>query len=90
MKESKEVDFCKSVFSLIGRNNSEELLKRSNLNDREQSIILYHLLQGKSLKECAGILIIEEDSVNKAQKRACVKLYNWINNQMLIKQILSA
>lgn len=90
MKISKEVEFCKNVFQLIGNKKSEELLERSNLTNREKVIIHSHILQGLSLKECAGILLIEEDSVNKAQKKALVKLYTWINNQVLIDQILYA
>lgn len=89
MKMSKEVEFCINVFKLIGKQKSEELLERSNLTNREKIIVDSHLIQGLSLKECAGILLIEEDSVNKAQKKALVKLYTWINNQILINQILS-
>lgn len=90
MKLSKEVEFCKNVFLLLGKKKSEDLLERSNLNNREKIIINSHLLQGLSLKECASILLIEEDSVNKAQKKALNKLYEWIKNQTIIEQILYA
>lgn len=90
MKECKEVAFCKAVFSVIGRSESEKLLSKSNLNDREILIISSHLLKGIPLKECAEILIIEEDSASKAQKKACKKLYAWLNTQNGLIQSLYA
>lgn len=90
MKECKEVAFCKKVFSIIGRYNGENLLNQSNLTDRERLIISNRILKGISLKECAEILVIEEDSVNKAQKKACVKLYNWLNTQSCLMQSIYA
>lgn len=44
MKISKEVEFCKNVFQLIGNKKSEELLERSNLTNREKVIIHSHIL----------------------------------------------
>ena len=78
MKESKEVSFCKKVFSSAGRTKSIVILDNSNLTDREKELMICRFLKGLSLKECSELFLLEEDSVNKAQKKTCIKLYNFL------------
>lgn len=78
MKISKEVDFCKRLLMSTGRAEGLNILNYSNLTDREREIINCRFLKGLSLKECAEIFLMEEDSVNKLQKRICVKLFNFL------------
>lgn len=86
--QTEEMLFCKNLFNTLGRKESMELLNNSNLTDRERDIILMRLIYGKSLKECSDVLIIEQDSVNKAQKKAVIKLYQWINNKGKIIELI--
>lgn len=78
MKISKEVEFCKKLFLSTGRSEGLNILNYSNLTDREKEIINCRLLKGLTLKECAEIFLMEEDSINKFQKRICTKLYNFL------------
>lgn len=78
MKDSNDLQFCKKVISDNGREKSLSIIKRSNLNDREIEILVLRLIKGQSLKDCADYFLVTEDSINKAQKRACVKLASWL------------
>lgn len=78
MKDSEDLDYCKKVISDNGREKSLAIFKRSNLSDREIEVLVLRLIKKQSLKECAEHFLITEDSVNKAQKKACVKLSRWL------------
>lgn len=75
MKKSFELKTVQIVFFALSKTQKQSLLDNSNLNDREKELLTYRLIEGKSLKECANFLGIEEDSVNKAQLKAVKKLY---------------
>lgn len=78
MKPCKEVEYCKKLFMSAGRIAGINILNFSNLTDREREVILCRLIKGLTLKECSELFVMEEDSVNKMQKRVCIKLYKFL------------
>ncbi len=78
MRKTQELETVQIIFLALSRNQKQELLDNSNLNDREKELLTHRLINGKSLKECATELGIEEDSVNKAQLKAVKKLFYFL------------
>lgn len=78
MKPCKEGEYCKKLFMSAGRKAGINILNFSNLTDREREVILCRLVKGLTLKECSELFVMEEDSVNKMQKRVCIKLYKFL------------
>lgn len=78
MRKTQELETVQIIFLSLGRNQKQELLDNSNLNDREKELLTHRLVNGKTLKECADYLGIEEDSVNKAQLKAVKKLFYFL------------
>ncbi|MCQ2086552.1 MAG: hypothetical protein MJZ37_00550 [Bacilli bacterium] len=89
MKMTNEFIFCKNLFSTLGRKESYDLIDSSNLSAREREVLYTRFVKGLSLKECADLLVIEENSVSKALHRSIKKLYKWIENRENATQILS-
>lgn len=75
---TNEMKSIKELFSNLPRNQKLIIIQQSNLNDREVNLLIMRLVQGNSLKDCAEIMNIEEDSVNKAQLKAVKKLYTFL------------
>lgn len=75
---TRELSYCKSVVEKLGKKKSISMLEESCLTDRECKLLELRIVHGVSLKECSSILLIEEDSVNKAQLKASKKLYKWL------------
>lgn len=80
MKDTKEVYVCKKVLASSGRYTKLWIIKNSSLNDRERRIVYMRFVEGRSVAESSEILHIEESSFNKAQKKALVKLYKWLDS----------
>lgn len=78
MKKTLELETVQIMFLALGRKQKQELLENSNLCDREITLLSCRLIKGLSLKECADLFGIEEDSVNKAQLKAIKKLYHYL------------
>lgn len=84
-----ELNFVKVLFNTLGKTESIKLINDSNLTEREGQLLELRLIKGKSLKEVADVLMIEEDSVNKAQSKVCKKLYYWIKCKDTLEQVVS-
>lgn len=84
-----ELNFVKGLFNTLGKTESLKLINDSNLTEREGLLLELRLIRGKSLKEVADILMIEEDSVNKAQSKVCRKLCEWIRRKDTVEQVIA-
>ena len=75
-----EMNYIKNVLEMLSRNDKLNLLKTSNLNDREIELLTMRFVQGKSLKDCADYFKVEIDTINKAQLKTVKKLYSYLKN----------
>lgn len=89
MAQIDSLVFVKSLISTLGKTESIRLLSDSNLTERESMLLELRLIKGKSLKEVADELMIEQDSVNKSQNRVCKKLHDWIRNKDNLDQVVA-
>lgn len=89
MIQNDTLIFIKSLFYVLGKTESLKLLQDSNLTERESKLLEMRMIRGKSLKEVADILMIEEDSVNKAQNKVCKKLADWVKRKDTVEQVVA-
>lgn len=75
---TKETEYIKNVLTILSRDNKTDLLKKSNLYDREINLLLQRFVYGLSLKECAELFGVEINTVSKNQLKAVKKLYNYM------------
>lgn len=75
---TKETEYVKNVLTILNRDNKIDLLKKSNLYDREINLLVQRFVHGLSLKECAEQFGIEINTVSKNQLKAVRKLYNYM------------
>lgn len=87
--QSKEVSYCKNLLFVLGSDEKRSLIEKSNLNEREKKLVSLRFVDGKPIKDCCDELGIEIDALNKAQAKALLKLYFWINNKDKITMILT-
>lgn len=85
--ETKETTYCKNLLFLLSRADKVKLLENSNLNNRERDILILRVVDGLSVKESCNRLDIEEETFNKAQKKAYAKLFFFIQNKALISDL---
>lgn len=83
-----ELNFVKVLFNTLGKTESLKLITDSNLTEREGQLLELRMVRGKTLKEVADVLMIEEDSVNKLQNKVCKKLYYWFKCKNTIEQVV--
>lgn len=78
---TKETEFIKQTLSSLGRNEKQNLLFQSSLNDREVDLLAKRFIVGMSLKECSCEYGLEINTVSKKQQKAINKLYQYIINK---------
>lgn len=76
-KLSKETEMVKAFLSGVDRMTKTIYIYESNLTEKEARILDLRFIQGLSVKETAARLSMEVDTVNKAQKRAINKFYDF-------------
>lgn len=77
---TNELEYIKTKFAMLNRESKLNLLKTSNLNDREISLLEYRLIKGISLKACSDLFNLEIDTINKYQLRAVKKLFKFLKS----------
>ena len=77
---TKETEYVKTLLRILGRQDKLDLLNKSNLTDRDITMLTRRFVYGHSLKEIAYDLGIEVNSLSKAQLKAVKKLYLYLQN----------
>jgi DNA-directed RNA polymerase specialized sigma subunit len=75
---TKEVDYCKHLFSTASRKDVLEIIQNSCLTDKERDIIYSRFIQGLNIKEMCEKYSVEESAYKQNQKKILIKLYNFI------------
>lgn len=81
MNKTQELIAFENKILFLNRKEKSELLKNSNLDDRELQLMSCRFVQGLSLKECADIFGLETNTISKNQTKIIRKLNSYLERK---------
>lgn len=81
MKMKEDIAYVTNILNKTGRKEKYIMLDESPLKNREIKILSMRYIEGRSIIEISDELHLSYEGVVKAQHKALVKLYEYLQNK---------